>query len=62
MPCTYDETPDLRAELEHVTKLLCKLCESCEATLSGDLIDAVPGLRRWWERHKKLDAERAARR
>lgn len=68
MPCTYyapgeelaiarEQFKVIRAELDHVTALLCEVCTKMEKEkkpITGDLAS-------WWVDHKKRDAERRAR-
>lgn len=70
MPCTYDGPPSYgpsyKKELDEVTELLCELCQHLEGTPSTRFGNnfkrfSTIALREWWEKHKKMDAERLER-
>lgn len=70
MPCTYDESPEekaqnardradnLKKELDLATRLLCELCFGLENSKKPKLTGE---LREWWERHRIMDKERRHR-
>ena len=63
MPCTCDGPPSYNSykpELDEVTELLCELCKELEDEGIFKKFASV-ALRRWWEKHKKMDAERLER-
>lgn len=50
----------LAAKLNHVTKLLCEIMESCGETVleNVDQDKTAPRLEKWWKQHQKKDAKR----
>lgn len=65
MPCIVDDhgqtERELRAELNHVTALLCGLCDVLDDSNGLKLIPLVPGLVAWRTKHQQADRERLAR-
>jgi hypothetical protein len=65
MPCeVYSEREiigQLRAEVNHVTRLLCTVMYLIGTAARESLLGRVPGLRAWWDEHQRLDAERKRR-
>lgn len=62
----HEEMNKLQTKLNEVTKLLCATCreiedirfnyaETMEQTKMQYTLDRIPGLRKWWDRHKKID-------
>lgn len=70
MPCTYDESPEERAQnavernarleeqLGLATRLLCELCFQLEEGSSPRWND---DLEEWWNKHREMDKKRRAR-
>ena len=48
----------LQDHLHKRTEMLCALCGIIEVHFHDTIIDSVPGLREWWESHKKWDEAR----
>lgn len=76
MPCTYDDPSEktvyhdcketqYKKQLDKVTRLLCyvmgQLGNDADAMLGTDSSSDARQLSKWWEKHKKMDAERFAR-
>lgn len=69
MPCTYytpeeerqlaaRETEKYKAELDKVTRLLCDVCRAFGPDDKTHFFSEVRGLKSWWSKHKKKDANR----
>ena len=64
MPCTsdfgerscieYRDNPEMKKELDNITRMLCSLCKK-SSTLD---IRKIIGLDKWWEKHQEHDRKK----
>lgn len=54
-------SPPTAVSLDEVTRMLCTLCGQLENAKQELFISYVPGLRKWWEEHQKIDQARIRR-
>ena len=55
-----DALNEVRQRLDHITRLICSLCERLEGSGFNHLIYADPQLLAWWDKHQECDRRRKA--